>query len=396
MLMLHPAFTGAVAVLALNDHVLKSRYPGFVTGKLSDFAGVFALAVVVGLLTENRRVALIAVGAGFAAIKLSPDAARLAAPFLGGQTMQDPGDLIALAALWPAHVLLSSDTSTWHRQRWVPPFVVVAAVLTLTATSCGGGPRLDAFAIDSEGVVFGRIVDISTQVDSPVATWAKSEDGGHQWVPAGEPDAALSQRFATCNRNECFRISGFAVDEAGGPGEWRTSFAFSDEEVKRMRERKGGCGTPAVELASITTTRGPDGLHVLVAMGQQGVLHRLPSGEWERRAVLDLKPTSTFGPVWLRQLMVAPLLLALFGITLAAIAGWRFGGRRGRGVLGLSLGSAFFLLLLAGVMLLGDYAVGGLTISGLSTLVFLVSLWLAVHRPRIRLPDPPPRSGGPP
>lgn len=31
----------AVAVLVLNDHVLKARFPGLVTGKLSDLAGLF-------------------------------------------------------------------------------------------------------------------------------------------------------------------------------------------------------------------------------------------------------------------------------------------------------------------------------------------------------------------
>lgn len=32
----HPAFVASVAVLALNDHVLKARFPGWWTGKISD------------------------------------------------------------------------------------------------------------------------------------------------------------------------------------------------------------------------------------------------------------------------------------------------------------------------------------------------------------------------
>lgn len=39
--LLHPALLMAVAVLLLNDHVLKSAAPGWVTGKLSDVAGLF-------------------------------------------------------------------------------------------------------------------------------------------------------------------------------------------------------------------------------------------------------------------------------------------------------------------------------------------------------------------
>lgn len=37
---LHPAPLVALAVLIVNDHVLKGRGPGWLTGKLSDFAGV--------------------------------------------------------------------------------------------------------------------------------------------------------------------------------------------------------------------------------------------------------------------------------------------------------------------------------------------------------------------
>jgi len=49
--LLHPVALAAIALLIANDHVLKSRWPGFVTGKLSDVAGMiffplFAFVVV--------------------------------------------------------------------------------------------------------------------------------------------------------------------------------------------------------------------------------------------------------------------------------------------------------------------------------------------------------------
>ena len=43
-LLLHPAFLVALATLVVNDHLLKDAFPGVVTGKLSDFAGLFAWA----------------------------------------------------------------------------------------------------------------------------------------------------------------------------------------------------------------------------------------------------------------------------------------------------------------------------------------------------------------
>lgn len=40
-----PAFLSSLALLLLNDIFLKAAYPGWVTGKLSDFAGLFAFAL---------------------------------------------------------------------------------------------------------------------------------------------------------------------------------------------------------------------------------------------------------------------------------------------------------------------------------------------------------------
>lgn len=93
---LHPVALAALALLVVNDWVLKPRWgPNLLTGKLSDVAGLAAAPVVltalVGLvllaaralgarvdpfLTRRRlALAVTATGAGFAAIKLSPTAA---------------------------------------------------------------------------------------------------------------------------------------------------------------------------------------------------------------------------------------------------------------------------------------------------------------------------------
>ena len=71
--LVHPLWWGSLALLALNDHVLKpgALLPGVVTGKLSDFAGlVVAPALFAVLLRVRSRRGLIlshvAVGAVFA------------------------------------------------------------------------------------------------------------------------------------------------------------------------------------------------------------------------------------------------------------------------------------------------------------------------------------------
>jgi hypothetical protein len=79
-LTLHPVALGGLVVLLLNDHVLKGLAPGWLTGKLSDVAGllffpflVLALVDVVRRREPGPRAAAFAAAstaAAFAAVKL--------------------------------------------------------------------------------------------------------------------------------------------------------------------------------------------------------------------------------------------------------------------------------------------------------------------------------------
>lgn len=109
--LVHPLWLSSLAVLALNDHVLKgaSILPSAVTGKLSDFAGLIVAPLLLAVLLRARTqrgwlLAHIAVGGVFSAIQLSATAAHLwsaametvAFPWV---ITRDPTDLIALPAL---------------------------------------------------------------------------------------------------------------------------------------------------------------------------------------------------------------------------------------------------------------------------------------------------------
>ena len=59
----HPLTVGATAVLLLNDHVFKQAWPGLVTGKLSDVAGLVVAPPVLGLLFGLLRSARIGAAA---------------------------------------------------------------------------------------------------------------------------------------------------------------------------------------------------------------------------------------------------------------------------------------------------------------------------------------------
>jgi hypothetical protein len=107
----HPAFWIALAILVVNDHVLKGAgvLPGWLTGKLSDVAGMIVAPVLLVSLLDlrsdrARAAAFGAVAFGFAALELSPRAAAgydamLGALGIASRSWADPTDLLALAAL---------------------------------------------------------------------------------------------------------------------------------------------------------------------------------------------------------------------------------------------------------------------------------------------------------
>jgi hypothetical protein len=120
--LLHPVAVAALIVLVLNDHVWKYSHPGWLTGKLSDVAGliVFPLVLCAGLRvvsTSERLLAgcVAATMIGFALVKLWAPATlacewamgALQSPFTAASPtvlVRDPTDLIALpfalVALW--------------------------------------------------------------------------------------------------------------------------------------------------------------------------------------------------------------------------------------------------------------------------------------------------------
>ncbi len=114
--LLHPVWLGSLAVLALNDHVLKGAeiLPSAVTGKLSDVAGLLVapllLAALLGVARWRSWVAChIAVGLVFAGIQVSAVAASGWSTLMGWVGVpwiitSDVTDLLTLpmlaASLW--------------------------------------------------------------------------------------------------------------------------------------------------------------------------------------------------------------------------------------------------------------------------------------------------------
>jgi hypothetical protein len=124
-LIARPLPVAAVAILALNDHVLKRAWPGFVTGKLSDVAGLFffpvLIATLVRVVAPRAQASRVAIGSSvataivFSAIKIAPLANAIANRVLG-PTVLDATDLFALpACALAALYVLRHDRPTTHR-----------------------------------------------------------------------------------------------------------------------------------------------------------------------------------------------------------------------------------------------------------------------------------------
>ncbi|MGH9229726.1 MAG: hypothetical protein ACRD07_13565 [Acidimicrobiales bacterium] len=141
---LSPTGLAGLVLLIANDHLLKGRAPGWLTGKLSDVVGLYAFPLVVlgalevGLWAAGRRqgaaprvprrwfaAIVVAVAVGFAAIKLAgpaghayqagigalrwlataPIAAAVGAnpgPPGSAALVRDPSDVPAVAMVWLA------------------------------------------------------------------------------------------------------------------------------------------------------------------------------------------------------------------------------------------------------------------------------------------------------
>jgi hypothetical protein len=150
----HPAFVVCLIVLVINDHVLKAAIPSWLTGKLSDFAGLFVFAVLTASIlrtwvTTERRLVIhhLTVSLAFVVWKIGPiegilaSTNRLTSPWIIGRTV-DVTDLLALSVLLFSHKLLQSALSERASPSFISTFsrlktalIMVIASLATVATS---------------------------------------------------------------------------------------------------------------------------------------------------------------------------------------------------------------------------------------------------------------------
>lgn len=391
-----PAFTGAVALLAVNDHLLKARFPGLVTGKLSDAAGVVVVAVALAVGTRRPTFAVVMTSALFAALKLIPTIASLAAPALGGVTRTDPTDLAALAVLVPIWRWLrrapitATGTPARTGLRAVDAAVGVLAIFVCTATSCNEPHPINRVLVEGDSLWAGHVSTVTygssgQSSDTAVQDWAVSNDGGRTWrAAADQPEVGTAGSDEQCGRHgRCWRVVPAERVEVRDGADWVTDYEFSAEQWRRMDLRAGhDCGVAAARDGAfgqlVVTDHGGEEV-VLVAMGSQGIL-RWSGGQWTRIGVLGHNPVSLNGPTWLAMLDRWSILALAASAPLVALAGVLWCRRKWERFVKaglLTLVSAFVLTVLVAVTD-WDYAVEGPVVAGLAIGVFLTSLLTAL------------------
>lgn len=310
--LLHPVAISSVVVLLVNDHVLKSAWPGLVTGKLSDVAAlivapVAAAAIWQRLRGDRRRLGVgrtwppaevvIAVGVAvwFAAVKLDPRANDLyaavmglvgwplgiAADLLGGRplrppgpapTVMDAGDLLALPAvlvgLWLARVAEPEPAGApvvWTRVR--PVLAAVGRVVVLGVAT---------FALAATSYAPPRVV---TDAEPDVVTVVPDEPPIH--------------------RQGTIRIGAYSSGSAEAPApvavrvQARARWPFNDPPVRFVVSIDGaGSG----DVAAVDPARCSTGctLSVDVAIDWPNAAGRPPSSvAWELVATADASGTTS-------------------------------------------------------------------------------------------------------
>lgn len=315
----HPASLVSIGLLILNDHLLKVLVPSWLTGKLSDFAGLFffpfLLAIGLGVVFQRaslKTIGVLAIGVTtiwFTLIKTTTLGNALTEGMLARllgmpvQIVLDPTDLLALPVLiltWRLWNRAEAPRPT--RLSWIA--LGVASLATLATSPCPTNARIDRIYY-ADGILYAHY-SVFYSPDLKTA-WSHdhyvfSKDLGHAWEYFCDyrtqkcidiPEAVKSPArlpIVECSRTiptRCYRIATpDQVEESNDGGRtWQIAWQIPPGRryyMQRLGEHgicqrvvdPGPYDLILPEIADATT---------IVAMGTEGVLIRTPEGHWQSR-----------------------------------------------------------------------------------------------------------------
>ncbi len=360
--MAHPLTLGWVLVLILNDHLLRWRWPGWVTGKLGDVAWLafapLVVAVALALVTRERArgrrilaVAIGLVGVCFVFVKtVSPVTLAFRAGFesvfgWAPLLVHDPTDLLALPALayawwiWPRsgpaapHRLTGrsvGDRSLPRRAWWI---VGLAALVTLANAAAPDEGILCLTATDDSliaGPRYGYAMT-ETYVSADGLAWSVADTaiGGVDTAACPSQTDPWTYTVPTDGGEVVYRFhAGRRIERSEDGGEtWRIDYGLVGQDA-RAAYYQATRPNAYRALGPFDAAYDADSGNLVLAMGHDGVLVRTdatePDGEWRWVPVGDYRfePITSAGQiaVLLQSELFLALIVALLGLAMVA---WR-------------------------------------------------------------------------
>lgn len=345
----HPATLLAAIVLLVNDHLLKDVWPGVVTGKLSDVAGLVVAPALLAAFLPHRAdlVAVVVTGIGFTVVKTTQTGAELASQawtlVAGPSTvLADPTDLLALPALWLAWWIRCNP---WQVRQAQIALTVPLAVLAITATSAApGAPQANVVQADPEAIT------VTGRDHRPFV----SRDGGASWQVQDSDEGPPPEpgRTSACVQQHCYRIVAGrmkVMESSDGGITWRVSWEISPGRTKlldRSFDEPRCCRPIPLQSESLAVQARPGGGHVVVVANERdGIAVRDEAGKWRRlgfaadgTALSQAAALTAFGEHVEDETKVAVLsgLLALvIGIAMSSVRRMRAWNTAAFGIAGL-------------------------------------------------------------
>lgn len=313
----------ALVVLVVNDHFLKQAWPGLVTGKLSDVAGLaFApllLAVPLAAFRVRRptAVAVVATGVGFALAKSSVTGAAVASQvwsLTGVPTLfrADLTDLLTLPALalawWARRWVLATPVPDWRRRlsTVVGVALLPVGVLATSATSCQSSEGVVGVAAVHGGFTGSVLAEEPRLLVSSDSGAVLIDQHGRLSRPPSSEDRRLpripwygpSESCLPSSPTQCWRVRGEKLPEVeastNAGAAWGVDLALTKAQVADALEGiDPGCGEVATARPmGLAVLEGDAGPLVAVALRHGGLLVRGPGPDWLRYsgAALEAAP----------------------------------------------------------------------------------------------------------
>ncbi len=332
-LLSHPLSLLAWTIWLANDLILKPLHPSFWTGKLGDLAGLFVLPFLAGFFLSTLErpfkfspktllvLSLTIPGGLFTLVKSVPGFTIFLNHLLATRITQDFSDLIALpvlagsALLWRS--LYRSPSPQRNGLRWLAlPFALLVTMADMAAPDYG---------IKCVQQTHGTL-----RVASMTSQHYVSADGGLTWqTDASETsftcDYSLESLPALLDdptRGLQYRIPARSQVEVSADGghSWTTETidtSLSDAEWAYIRITRSW--NPMLEEGILNAMVDPTTGNLVLAMGQQGVLVRSPSGTytWVDIGPYQHRGLEKAGVTGFFTLLLMPLLFCLLAGLLA-------------------------------------------------------------------------------